>query len=116
MAEKIAIDTNVFFNHLSNFYASWKADKRGGNTLFGGADSIAILMGKTKTDESAFQKNNALHVRLPPAIPDSSTVVGNLIFPLTSFSLVLASRLRISCYPLRIYDRSSLRRHHSQKG
>lgn len=67
MAEKIAIDKNTFFNHLSNFYASWKADKRSGNALFGGADSIVVLMGKTKTDESAFQKNNAMHVcHLPP--------------------------------------------------
>ncbi|OOQ81851.1 FACT complex subunit spt16 [Penicillium brasilianum] len=61
MAEKIAIDKNTFFNHLSNFYASWKADKRSGNTLFGGAGSIVILMGKTKSDESSFQKNNAMH-------------------------------------------------------
>jgi Xaa-Pro aminopeptidase len=63
MADKIAIDKNTFFNHLSNFYASWKADKRSGNTLFGGAGSIVILMGKTKSDESSFQKNNAMHVR-----------------------------------------------------
>lgn len=62
MAEKIAIDKNTFFNHLSNLYASWKADKRSGNALFGGADSMVILMGKTKTDESSFQKNNAMHV------------------------------------------------------
>lgn len=62
MAEKIAIDKNTFFNHLSNFYASWKADKRSGNALFGGAGSIVILMGKTKSDESSFQKNNAMHV------------------------------------------------------
>ncbi|KAJ5136982.1 FACT complex subunit s.t1.c16 [Penicillium atrosanguineum] len=61
MAEKIAIDKNNFFNHLSNLYASWKADKRSGNVLFGGADSMVILMGKTKTDESSFQKNNAMH-------------------------------------------------------
>lgn len=62
MAEKIAIDKNNFFNHLSNLYASWKADKRSGNALFGGADSMVILMGKTKSDESSFQKNNAMHV------------------------------------------------------
>ncbi|KAJ5584102.1 FACT complex subunit s.t1.c16 [Penicillium hispanicum] len=61
MAEQIAIDKNTFFNHLSSFYASWKADKRSGNALFGGAGSIVILMGKTKSDESSFQKNNAMH-------------------------------------------------------
>lgn len=62
MADKVAIDKKTFFNHLSNFYASWKADKRSGNTLFGGADSIVILMGKTNSNESSFQKNNAMHV------------------------------------------------------
>lgn len=56
MADKIAIDKNTFFNHLSNFYASWKSDKRSGNALFGGAGSIVILMGKTKSDESSFKR------------------------------------------------------------
>lgn len=65
MAEKITIDKTNFFNHLSGLYTSWKADKRAGNTLFGGAGSIVILMGKTKSDEDAFQKNNAMHVCLP---------------------------------------------------
>lgn len=69
MAEKIAIDKTNFFNHLSNLYASWKADKRSGNALFGGADSMVILMGKTKTDESSFQKNNAMHVSHPLSKP-----------------------------------------------
>jgi len=62
MADKVAIDKKTFSNHLSNFYASWKADKRSGNTLFGGAESIVILMGKTNSNESSFQKNNAMHV------------------------------------------------------
>lgn len=61
MAEEIAIDNNNFFNRLSSFYASWKADKRSGNTLFGNAGSIVILMGKTD-EENSFQKNNAIHV------------------------------------------------------
>ncbi|KAJ5476949.1 FACT complex subunit s.t1.c16 [Penicillium diatomitis] len=61
MADKISIDKKTFFNHLSSFYASWKADKRSGNALYGGAESIVILMGKTKSDESSFQKNNAMH-------------------------------------------------------
>ncbi|KAJ5738245.1 FACT complex subunit s.t1.c16 [Penicillium malachiteum] len=61
MAEKIAIDKNNFFNHLSTLHATWKADKRSGNTLFGGAGSMVILMGKTRTEETTFQKNNAVH-------------------------------------------------------
>jgi Xaa-Pro aminopeptidase len=61
MAEEITIDKNNFFNRLSTFYASWKADKRSGNALFGNAGSMVILMGKTD-EENSFQKNNAMHV------------------------------------------------------
>lgn len=61
MAEEIVIDKNTFVNRLSNFYTAWKADKRSGNALFGGAGSIVILMGKTD-EENSFQKNNAMHV------------------------------------------------------
>jgi Xaa-Pro aminopeptidase len=69
MAEEIAIDNNNFFNRLSNFYASWKADKRSGNALFGNAGSIVILMGKTD-EENSFQKNNAMHVcDTPSCVP-----------------------------------------------
>lgn len=80
MAEKIAIDKNIFFNHLSNFCASWKADKRSGNALFGGAESIVILMGKTKTDESSFQKNNAMHVCYLPRMSESR-LYPNEVYP-----------------------------------
>lgn len=75
MADKIAIDKTTFFNHLSNLYASWKADKRSGNALFGGASSIVILMGKTRTDEGAFQKNNAMHVSLRSRRPSCFLVM-----------------------------------------
>lgn len=64
MAEDIAIDSNAFFSRLSSFYASWKADKRSGNALFGNAGSMVILMGKTD-EENSFQKNNAMHVSGP---------------------------------------------------
>lgn len=63
MAEEIVIDKNAFFNRLSSFYTAWKADKRSGNTIFGGVGSIVILMGKTD-EANSFQKNNAMHVRL----------------------------------------------------
>lgn len=65
MAEEIVIDKNAFFNRLSSFYTAWKADKRSGNNAtFGGVGSIVILMGKTD-EENSFQKNSAMHVRLP---------------------------------------------------
>ena len=61
MAE-IKIDKNLFQERLSQFISSWKADKRTGDALFGGASSILILMGKTE-ENAQFQKNNAIHVR-----------------------------------------------------
>ncbi|KAJ5888869.1 FACT complex subunit s.t1.c16 [Penicillium taxi] len=61
MADKVVIDKTTFSTHLSNLVSSWKADKRSGNTLFGGIDSIVILMGKTDRDESNFPKNKALN-------------------------------------------------------
>jgi FACT complex subunit SPT16 N-terminal lobe domain len=66
MAEDIIIDKGTFFNRLSGFYAAWKADKRSGNAVFGGAGSIVILMGKTD-EANSFQKNNSMHVRQSPA-------------------------------------------------
>ena len=60
MAE-IKIDKNLFQERLSHFISAWKADKRSGDALFGGASSILILMGKTE-ETAQFQKNNAIHV------------------------------------------------------
>ncbi|KAM3086959.1 FACT complex subunit spt16 [Clarireedia jacksonii] len=59
MAE-IKIDKSLFQERLSHFISAWKADKRGGDAVFNGANSILILMGKTE-DAASFQKNNAIH-------------------------------------------------------
>ncbi|TGO32871.1 hypothetical protein BHYA_0282g00020 [Botrytis hyacinthi] len=56
----IRIDKNLFQERLSHFISSWKADKRGGDAVFNGANSILVLMGKTE-DVASFQKNNAIH-------------------------------------------------------
>lgn len=61
MGDEIVIDKTAFFNRLSGFYAAWKADKRSANSVFGGAGSIIILMGKTD-EANSYQKNNAIHV------------------------------------------------------
>lgn len=63
MAEdQIVINATTFYNRLSRFYTSWKADKRsGGDGLFAGATSIVVLAGKAE-QESSYQKNNSLHV------------------------------------------------------
>lgn len=60
MADAIKIDAKVFFERLQILLNSWKADKRSGDTQFGGADSIVILTGKSEP-ETSFVKNNALH-------------------------------------------------------
>jgi nucleosome binding factor SPN SPT16 subunit len=57
----IKIDKNLFQERLQHFYSAWKADKRSGDALFGGASSILVLMGKTE-ETAQFQKNNAIHV------------------------------------------------------
>ncbi|KAL2115804.1 hypothetical protein VTJ04DRAFT_10059 [Mycothermus thermophilus] len=56
----IKIDTKTFQERLSHFISAWKADKRSGDALFGGANSIVILMGKVE-EEQEFHKNNAMH-------------------------------------------------------
>lgn len=63
MAE-IKIDKAIFHERLGHFVSAWRADKRSGDSLFNGAASIVILMGKTE-ENSQFQKNNAVHVRYP---------------------------------------------------
>jgi len=60
MADAIVIDTKSFFERLQILLNTWKADKRSGDNLYGGADSIAILTGKSEP-ENSFVKNNALH-------------------------------------------------------
>jgi nucleosome binding factor SPN SPT16 subunit len=60
MAE-IKIDKELFQERLAHFYSAWKADKRSGDAVFGGASSILVLMGKTE-ESVQFQKNNAFHV------------------------------------------------------
>ena len=59
MADEVSIDKATFHNRLSAFISQWKQDKRNGDTLFAGASSIAIVMGKS--DESqGFTKTSAM--------------------------------------------------------
>jgi nucleosome binding factor SPN SPT16 subunit len=57
----IKIDSKVFQERASHFLNAWKADKRSGDALFGGASSILINMGKAE-EVPEFHKNNAVHV------------------------------------------------------
>src|SRR5271169_3885393 len=88
MAE-IKIDKNLFQERLSHFISAWKADKRSGDALFGGASSILILMGKTE-ETAQFQKNNAIHVCRSFCIPCALVCA--------DFVAVLVAWLRVSSY------------------
>lgn len=65
MADDIVIDKAVFHDRLSNFVAKWKADKRGNNAIFQGADSIATVVGKA-SDPGSYLKPAAFQVHLDP--------------------------------------------------
>ncbi|KAK0614179.1 transcription elongation complex subunit [Immersiella caudata] len=56
----IKIDSKLFQERISHFINAWKADKRSGDALFGGASSVVILMGKVDANPE-FHKNNAMH-------------------------------------------------------
>ncbi|KAK7744511.1 FACT complex subunit spt16 [Cytospora paraplurivora] len=60
MSDAIKIDNKLFHERISHFVNAWKADKRSGDTLFGGASSIVVMMGKME-EAQGFQKNNAMH-------------------------------------------------------
>lgn len=61
MSDAIKIDSKLFQERIAHFINAWKADKRSGDTLFGGASSIVVMMGKVEEVQN-FTKNNAMHV------------------------------------------------------
>jgi nucleosome binding factor SPN SPT16 subunit len=106
MAE-IKIDKNLFQERLSHFISAWKADKRSGDALFGGASSILILMGKTE-ETAQFQKNNAVHVcSVSFAMPG---------FIDTDFTIVLVTWLRVSGYVVPVHNGGALRCDNCEEG
>lgn len=62
MAE-IKIDSKLFQERISHFATAWKNDLRFKESLFGGATSLVIMMGKVE-DMPEFHKNNAMHVSI----------------------------------------------------
>jgi nucleosome binding factor SPN SPT16 subunit len=60
MAE-IKIDSKVFQERISHFVTAWKNDLRSKDGLFGGAQSMVVMMGKVE-EIPEFHKNNAIHV------------------------------------------------------
>jgi len=56
----ITIEGKLFQERISHFVNAWKADKRAGDSVFAGASSIVIMMGKVE-ENPEFHKNNAMH-------------------------------------------------------
>jgi len=106
MAE-IKIDKQLFQERLSHFISAWKADKRSGDAVFGGASSMLILMGKTE-ESSQFQKNNAIHVCTRVIIIVDGRDANE--------DIVLVIRLRVPSDAVSVHDRSSIRGDDGEEG
>ena len=62
MADEVKVDKEIFHNRLNQLVSTWKSDKRqSSDALFGGVNSIVVLMGKTE-EQPVFHKSNAFHV------------------------------------------------------
>jgi nucleosome binding factor SPN SPT16 subunit len=110
MAEEIRIDKQVFHDRLSHFVSAWKADKRSGDALFGGAGSIVVMMGRTE-ESSAFQKNNSMHV----SCRRLSVVASAMRLIQVNDTSVLAAGLRVSCNLISFYHREALHCYDSEE-
>jgi hypothetical protein len=66
MAE-IKIDSKLFQERISHFVTAWKNDLRSKDSLFNGAQSLIVMMGKVE-EIPEFHKNNAIHVCDPQKV------------------------------------------------
>ena len=62
MGDEITIDKTAFHDRLSSFLNQWKNDKRSGDALFNGVDSIVLLVGKA-SETGTYSKTTAFQVR-----------------------------------------------------
>ena len=60
----IKLDNKLFQERISHFATAWKNDLRSKNSLFGGASSMVVMMGKVE-EAPELHKNNAMHVSRP---------------------------------------------------
>ena len=61
MAEEIKINKQLFHERLAHLVSTWKADRRGGDALFGGVGSMLVLLGKADR-ANGFSKSSAMNV------------------------------------------------------
>jgi hypothetical protein len=64
----ITMNADQFHSRLSSFLTQWKADKRSGDSLFGGIGSILIPVGKAT--QSVYTKTAAFQVDNPRSCDD----------------------------------------------
>ena len=62
MGDEVKIDAAQFHERVGQLLSAWKADRRAGDSLFGGVGSVVVLLGKS--DDPGYRKSNAIHVRL----------------------------------------------------
>lgn len=113
MSEAIKIDNKLFQERISHFVNAWKADKRSGDALFGGASSIIIMMGKME-EAQGFQKNNAMHVSLVP-FPSCNLRPAHIRQANLPVSAVLAARLRVPHHPDAFHPRDAVHPDHTEE-
>lgn len=70
MAE-IRIDSKLFQERISHFATAWKNDLRSKDSVFAGASSMVVMMGKVE-EVPEFHKNNAMHVSRSPRDADAA--------------------------------------------
>jgi nucleosome binding factor SPN SPT16 subunit len=56
--DQVKIDKQLFHNRLSAFIAQWKQDKRSGDSVFNGANSVVVCIGKSE-EAQTFNKVTA---------------------------------------------------------
>ncbi|KAL6866069.1 FACT complex subunit spt16 [Amphichorda felina] len=56
----IKLDSKLFQERISHFATAWKNDLRSKDSLFGGASSMVVMMGKVE-EAPELHKNNAMH-------------------------------------------------------
>jgi nucleosome binding factor SPN SPT16 subunit len=108
----IKIDSKLFQDRLSHFATSWKNDLRSKESLFGGASSIIVMMGKME-EVPEFHKNNAVHVS------HFNTTFGpwkvHVLESANIIMTVLAARIRIPDHTHAFHHRHPIHSHDSEK-
>jgi hypothetical protein len=110
MAE-IKIDSKLFQERISHFVTAWKNDLRSKDSLFNGAQSLIVMMGKVE-EIPEFHKNNAIHVCDPFPRNEKSKIGLEMN---TYKILVLAPWIRVSYNINVIYAGHAVHSHNGKK-